>query len=473
MTSNFMGRPVQRNDVLRSLPSIDELLRTTVGEQYAMSEGPAAAADAARGVIAAMRAAMINDPATVSKDRDVLDHAQVHLSKCLAAEQLAGIGRVINATGVVIHTNIGRAPLSTDAKAALAEASGYCSLEFDLETGKRGSRGGRVDRLLAELTGAEDALIVNNGAAAAFFVLAVFAKGGDVVISRGELVEIGGDFRVPDVLSSSGCTLKEVGTTNRTKLADYARAVGPDTRMVLRVHPSNFRIVGFTAAPLREELSALAREHGLIFYEDLGSGALEDLSGAGLRGEPVAKDVVSAGVDIVSFSGDKLLGGPQSGIIAGRSKLIEQLRHNPLFRVFRADKTTYTALDATLQAYRRGTAFETIPVLRQISVSAEALGERAKDVIERASPLDHVRLAIIDGYSAVGGGAAPASQLPTKLISVAHPLLVPEDIATKFRVDNIPAVIARIESDMVVLDLRTVPVEDEPDLIAAIRGLDT
>jgi L-seryl-tRNA(Ser) seleniumtransferase len=420
-----------------------------------------------------MRAGIAATARADVNDAELLRLAEAQLSDHLAAEELFAGSRVINATGVVIHTNIGRAPLSDEARTALGEAAGYCSLELDLKTGRRGQRGGGVERLLAEITGAEDALVVNNGAAAAFLVLTTFAKGGDVVISRGELVEIGGDFRIPDVLAASGASLKEVGTTNRTKLADYSRAITSNTRMIVRVHPSNFRIIGFTAAPHRKELSVLAKEHGVVFYEDLGSGALVDMSGVGLQDEPVVKDVVSAGVDLVSFSGDKLLGGPQSGIIAGRAALIEELRSHPLFRILRQDKMTYAALKATLQAYRRGIAFETIPVLRQLSISAEDVGVRARNLIGSASPLEHVQLAIVDGSSAVGGGAAPTDEIPTKLISISHPVLTAESILTKLRVDNRIPVIARIETDQVLIDLRTIAAAEEPAIITAIRGLDS
>lgn len=463
------AKAVHQNEILRHLPSVDELLRTSAGQEYTAAEGPAAAASAAREAIAEIRSRTV----TAQDSTELLKVSEDALAARLASDRRSSGQKVINATGVVIHTNLGRAPLSDAAKAAVLGAAGYCDLEFDLRTGKRGRRGGRVERMIAEITGAEDALVVNNGAAAAFLVLTALAGGGEVIISRGELVEIGGDFRIPDVLTASGATLREVGTTNRTKLSDYARAVTSATRMILRVHPSNFRIVGFTAAPSHEELAALAHEHRLIFYEDLGSGALVDITDAGIPGEPIAKDVISAGVDIVSFSGDKLLGGPQAGIIAGQSTFIAELRRYPLFRVLRPDKTTYAALDATLRTYRRGEAFEAIPVLRQLSMPAEEIASRAGEVMRAASPLERVRLEIVDGYSAVGGGAGPGMQIETKLISISHAEATPEEIMTRLRNNDPIPVIARIEDDRVVLDLRTVAIDDEPVVIAAIRQIDT
>jgi L-seryl-tRNA(Ser) seleniumtransferase len=450
---------------------VDEILRTETGQHYCAVEGPEAAAAAAREVIATLRNGLADaDP---SPDRaHLLSSVEAELTKLLSLEKNACIRRVINATGVIIHTNLGRAPLSDAARDALVKAAGSCTLEFDLETGKRGRRGGRVERLIAGLSDAEDAVVVNNGAAAAFFVLTALAAGGEVVISRGELVEIGGDFRIPDVLQASGAILKEVGTTNRTKLADYARAVGPETRMVLRVHPSNFRIVGFTATPTREELSALTKERRLIFYEDLGSGALVDLQRAGLTDEPVVAQALRAGVDLVSFSGDKLLGGPQAGIIAGRRDLIDRIRKHPLFRVLRPDKLVYAALEATLQVYRTAEMFESIPVLRQLAAKSDEIGARAGCLVERIGPLRHVRLEIVDGFSAVGGGAAPATAIRTRLVAVTHADLSAQEIEKRLRIaDDVP-VIARIENDAVMLDLRTVPVDDEPPLIEAIRRLD-
>jgi L-seryl-tRNA(Ser) seleniumtransferase len=406
--------------------------------------------------------------------QELLAMAERSLADHIAAGERSGLRRVINATGVIIHTNLGRAPLSEAARQTiLAEASGYCTLEYDLETGKRGRRGRRAEELLIELTGAEDALIVNNCAAAAFFVLTAFAAGGEVVISRGELVEIGGDFRVPDVLAQSGSTLKEVGTTNRTKLSDYEKAIGPATKLLLRVHPSNYRMVGFTAAPALTELAELAHSRSLLLYEDIGSGALADLSGAGVKGEPVASASIEAGVDIVTFSGDKLLGGPQAGIIVGRGELIDRLRPHPLYRALRVDKLTYAALEATLVEYRRGTAAAEVPVQRMLAMTVDEIENRSTDLIDRFNTRTKdgpLQLDLIDGMSAVGGGAAPQFQPPTKLIRLSYDGVSADELEERLR-RAVPPVIGRIVDDSVVLDLRTVAVSDEDEVLAALAAL--
>ncbi|HVF47407.1 MAG TPA: L-seryl-tRNA(Sec) selenium transferase, partial [Pyrinomonadaceae bacterium] len=329
-----------------------------------------------------------------------------------------------------------------------------------------------VEQLIVELTGAEDALIVNNCVAAAFFVLKAFADGGEVIVSRGELVEIGGDFRVPDVLAQSGAALREIGTTNRTKLADYERAIGERTRVLLRVHPSNYRIVGFTAAPALSELSALARKNDLLLYEDIGSGALIDLARRGIADEPVVSASLAAGVDVVTFSGDKLLGGPQAGIIAGRSAVIKRLRGHPLYRALRVDKLIYAALESTLLAYRRGTPDE-IPVVLMLSMTKQEIRDRvemfAKRVAEGRDD-DNLNLETRDDFSAIGGGAAPVTRLETTLVALSHRNMSTSRLEKKLR-DADPAVVARILDDRVVLDLRTVAESEENELLAALVAL--
>jgi L-seryl-tRNA(Ser) seleniumtransferase len=401
--------------------------------------------------------------------------AENRLENAWASEQMAGTHRVINATGVVIHTNLGRAPLSENARQAIAgEASGYCTLEYDLETGKRGRRGERAENLLAELTGTESVLVVNNCAAAAFFVLTVFAGGGEVVISRGELVEIGGDFRVPDVLAQSGAKLREVGTTNRTKLVDYEKAINKDTRMILRVHPSNYRIIGFTATPGVAELADLAHKHKVIIYEDLGSGALIDLSGLGLDDEPVVSHSIDVGADIVTFSGDKLLGGPQAGIIAGRTEYIDRLRKHPLYRTLRVDKLAYAALEATLDSYRRNAALDEVPVLQMLSLTKDQIVGRVAQFIEqlkvRLGADTDLRFEVIDGVSAIGGGAAPAVQLETKLLALKHDKMSVPRFEQLLR-NSSPPVIARIADNHVMIDLRTVSESEESELLKILAGI--
>ena len=323
------------NSILRHLPSVDELLRLPSAQEIAAAAGERHAAALCRDVIDTLRRQIGKLTSEDHSKQSLLALSKNSLETAWRTECMTGTHRVINATGVVIHTNLGRAPLSVKARQAVADATGYCALEYDLSTGKRGHRGLRAETMLAELAGAEDILIVNNSAAAAFFVLTVFASGGEVVISRGELVEIGGDFRVPDVLTQSGAALHEVGTTNRTKLADYEKAINDKTKLILRVHPSNYRIVGFTEAPSVAQLAELAHSNNLLLYEDIGSGALVDLTGIGLGGEPVASRSISDGADVVTFSGDKLLGGPQAGIIAGKREFVDRLRKHQLYRALR------------------------------------------------------------------------------------------------------------------------------------------
>ncbi len=459
------------NDILRSLPSVDELVRASSGKLITESAGESHTANLARSVIAELRGEILEGSVLVATEGELLEVANERLVSAWKSEERKGVRRVINATGVIIHTNLGRAPLSENAREAMADASGYGSLEFAVETGKRGKRGIRAESLLRELIGAEEVLIVNNCAAAAFFVLTAFASGGEVVISRGEMVEIGGDFRVPDVLEQSGATLREIGTTNRTKLADYAKVINANTRVLLRVHPSNYRIVGFTSMPSLSDLAVLAREKGVILYEDIGSGAIVDLSRFGLNDEPLVQASITAGVDVVTFSGDKLLGGPQCGIVAGKAEIIDKLRKHPLYRALRVDKHTYAALEATLEAYRRGTEFDEIPVLRMIAISKEQIRERAERFIGSilAGSAD-LRLEIVDGVSAIGGGAAPNVVLETALIAVSHARKSASQLELTLRNAATP-IITRISDDRVMIDLRTVSEVEEAELIESLSGL--
>jgi len=457
---------------MRNLPSVDELLRSSIAQEIVGSAGERHAATLCRSVIEQIRID-IGKPTNKEHSKDsLLALSEQRLASEWQAERLSGVGRVINATGVVIHTNLGRAPLSENARRAVAEASGYCTLEYDIQTGKRGRRGRRAESLLAELTGAEDVLIVNNCAAAAFFVLTAFASGGEVVISRGELVEIGGDFRVPDVLKQSRAKLREVGTTNRTKIADYEDVIGDKTRLILRVHPSNYRIVGFTAMPSVTELAELAHNKGILLYEDIGSGALVDMSGFGLDDEPLVTRSISEGADIVTFSGDKLLGGPQAGIIAGKSEFIVRLRKHPLYRALRVDKLAYAALEATLDAYRRE-AVTDIPVLRMLSMSKKEITERVERFVdqleEKLGGISDLKFEILDGVSAVGGGAAPNAELQTTLIALSHTKTKAIRLEKMLR-DAEPPVIARIFEDKVMIDLRTVTETEQVELLKVLIG---
>ncbi|HRZ08361.1 MAG TPA: L-seryl-tRNA(Sec) selenium transferase [Gemmatimonadales bacterium] len=380
---------------------------------------------------------------------------------------------VLNATGVVLHTNLGRAPLAASALDAVAAvASGYSALEFDLEAGTRGQRTDHGRRLLAELTGAEDALAVNNAASALILALNTVAEGLEVVVSRGELVEIGGSFRIPDILRKSGARLREVGTTNRTHLDDYIRALGPATGAILKVHQSNFVQSGFVHAPHAVDLARLAHDHRVPLVHDVGSGLLSDLSSFGLNSEPRVADAVADGADLVVFSGDKLLGGPQTGCLVGSAALLGRCRANPLARASRADKMTLAALEATLELYRDpAVALREIPVLRMLTLSAGELEQRARALaaaIAAACPAaPPPRLAA--GHSVTGGGSFPGADLPTTLVVLDPGPRGADALALTLRLGDVP-VVARVEDRMVVLDPRTLPVHAFPDVAAAVAA---
>jgi L-seryl-tRNA(Ser) seleniumtransferase len=462
---------------LRSLPSVDELMRSATASALAESLGHARLASLSRSVIDVLRSDLLNGKASgiAATKLALLAEAESRLNAEWNRASSSGLRRVINATGVVIHTNLGRAPLSIGARARVAEAAGYCNVEYDLLTGKRGRRGARAEELLCEFSGAEAAVVVNNCAAAALLVLSVLAEGREVVISRGELVEIGGDFRVPDVLARSGAILREVGTTNRTKISDYEKAVNENTGLILRVHPSNFRVVGFTAAPDISELANLARDRGLILVEDAGSGAAEAIREFGFVDEPMISESIAAGVDIVIISGDKLLGGPQSGLIVGRKELIDKVRRHPLYRSLRVDKLIYATLEATLESHFRGTALEEIPVLRMLSATSEEIGTRTQLFLDkmRATSGDNGRLEfdIAEGNSAVGGGAAPTVQPETALLMLSHNAKSSAELEQILRLSD-PPVIARIINDKVAIDLRTVSDSEEDDLLSVLVDID-
>ena len=456
---------------------MDQLLRTEVARELTIAIGLKRVTAIARTVASDIRASIRNNSHEIDHSPESLLAAAVRqIEQTARQEGETGISKVINATGVLLHTNLGRAPLSVAARAALEEAAGYCNLEYDVTTGTRGKRGARVESLLKELTGAEDALVVNNCAAAALLILTVLASDGETIVSRGELVEIGGDFRVPDVMASSGTQMVEVGTTNRTHLEDYRRAINVNTRLIMRVHPSNYRIVGFVSAPEVSELARLAHEHDLPLYEDAGSGQLSDLSAYGIVDEPAVGEIVSKGVDVVSFSGDKLLGSVQAGLIAGKRIIIERLRKHPLYRALRSDKLRLAALEATLLAHMRDNASSEVPVLQMLSLTTGEIEERAKRVIEQISSTDKLnstdlKLILEPGESAVGGGAAPTSTIRSFLIALTHPRKSASELEQQLRRSS-PPVITRVSEERVLLDLRTVFPEDLSALTAALKNLD-
>lgn len=394
------------------------------------------------------------------------------LASHIEAQRQPNMRSVMNATGIIIHTNLGRARLAPEALAAMhAVGAGYSNLELDLQSGKRGSRYAHVEGLICDLTGAEAALVVNNCAAAVLLSLMATAQGKKVIASRGELIEIGGSFRLPDVIEQSGAILKEVGATNKTRASDYERAIDGETAVLLKSHTSNFRIVGFTTAPKREELASLARKSNTILMEDLGSGVLIDLSAYGLHDEPVVSDILKSGVDLVMFSGDKLLGGPQAGIIAGRSDIVDRLKSHPLCRALRIDKLSLAALEATLRLYREPhDPFQSVPVLRAIAQTVGEVRARAERLASAliASGIDDVNVAKSVAY--VGGGSVPQQDLESYSVSVSTPQKAVDALVAALRSAKSP-IIGLIRDDRFVMDARTLTDEDLPVIMDAFRDI--
>ena len=437
----------------RAIPSIDQLLRHPGTAPIVARHGHDATIAALRAAVAALRVAMA---AGESGAIDVPAALVAAAAGQLDARARGSLRRVVNATGVVIHTNLGRAPLG---RAALdrvqAVAGGYATLEYDLAAGRRGSRSVHAEAALSALTGAEAAAVVNNNAAAMMLVLAALARGRDVLISRGQLVEIGGGFRVPDIMIQSGAILREVGTTNRTRLSDYTAALGPSTALVLLVHPSNFRIEGFTEQPSRREVVAAAHAAGVPVVEDLGSGNVDAAS----AWEPTVQAALADGVDLVAVSGDKMLGGPQAGLVLGTKVLVDRLRAHPLMRALRVDKLTYAALEGTLVEHLAGRAHDTVPVLRMLHAPLEAVEARARALVATLDAAGWTT-SVVPGASAIGGGSAPGETVPTALVRVARDGWSPDRLESWLRTLD-PPVIARIQDDAVVLDLRTVDPADD------------
>lgn len=466
--------PASKASALRNIPSIDQLLRTEVAAELRNSVGINRLTAIARRVTEEMRS-QIQVEGLREQSKDALMGEAVQKLRVISTlESVAGVRRVINATGVILHTNLGRAPLSDAARNAVLEAAGYCTLEYDPTTGSRGKRGAYAEELLVQLTGAEAALIVNNCAAAALLILTVLAREGETIVSRGELVEIGGDFRVPEVMANSGTRMVEVGSTNRTRLEDYREAMTPETCLIMKVHPSNYRIIGFTAAPDLAELASMAHQSGLVLYEDAGSGALNNLSEYGLGDEPIVRESISAGADVVSFSGDKLVGATQAGLIVGRRQIIDRLRKHSLYRALRVDKLCLAALEATLASHRRESIDE-MPTLRMLALTIDSIEERARNLtsqLANGGAAAEIEVTILAGLSAIGGGSGPNVHPPTALIALKHRTLSADDLERKLRQFS-PPVIARIADGLVLIDLRTVDAREEPDLLRALRALET
>jgi L-seryl-tRNA(Ser) seleniumtransferase len=467
----------------RQLPAVDELLRDPGLASLISGEGQTAVSDACRVVLARLR----DEISAGQLDGHELDLALSGVHVAVANELRQSLRHslraVINATGVILHTNLGRAPLSATALEHIHESAGaYSNLEFDLESGERGKRDVHVDRLFRKLlaesaelrssgqvrapvpTRAVSTIVVNNNAAAVLLALNTLAEGGEVIVSRGELVEIGGSFRIPDVMGKSGAVLREVGTTNRTRTKDYESAINERTKLLLRVHRSNFEITGFTEQPSVVELVALAEKHKLPLMEDLGSGALFDLRAVGINDEPGVLDSLRAGVHVVTYSGDKLLGGPQAGLISGREDLVKKMRGNSLFRALRVDKLTYAALEATLLAYVKRD-YGAIPVLRMMELPKAEIARRAEALVAKLGT--NVKAELVDGESLLGGGSAPSAVLPTTLIALSCNQLSADQMAARLRGSD-PPVIARVEDGRVLLDLRTVLPEQDSTVNQAL-----
>ncbi|HTC55477.1 MAG TPA: L-seryl-tRNA(Sec) selenium transferase [Candidatus Sulfotelmatobacter sp.] len=478
------------SQLFRKLPSVDEVTHDPAVGSLAASYGHDSVVDAARVVLSRLRQEITSGLLDEASLKLALSGLAGAVENQLRQSLSYSLRRVINATGVILHTNLGRAPLGEAAIEHIREtAASYSNLEFDLGAGARGKRDVHVDRLFRRLLDEEDrnaelrsagrarvsvpprtpaaisTIVVNNNAAAVLLALNTVAEGGEVIVSRGELVEIGGSFRIPDVMAKSGAILREVGTTNRTRTTDYERAITERTRLMLRVHRSNFEITGFTEQASTAELVALARKRGIPLMEDLGSGALFDLRSIGISGEPGVLDSLRSSVDIVTYSGDKLLGGPQAGLISGASELITRMRSNSLFRALRADKLIYAALEATLLAYVRKD-HDAVPTLRMMRLSKDAIGKRAEGLAARvAAP--RLKVEIVDGESLIGGGAAPSSLLPTRLLALTCEGLSADELGARLRGAE-PPIIARVEEGRVLLDLRTVFPEQDPGVAAAL-----
>ncbi|HEV7504418.1 MAG TPA: L-seryl-tRNA(Sec) selenium transferase [Thermoanaerobaculia bacterium] len=464
-----MTEPERSAAILRAIPKVDRLLG-------AEEMQPLLAAHSRKEVVRELRSVLEG----LRRDSHSLDAAELsaaaisrRIAEGLARRALPYYRRVVNGTGVVLHTGLGRAVLAPEAVAALAELAGHPQrVEIDLETGVRGGRDEGCAVLLRELTGCEDATVVNNNAAATLLLLAATARGQGVILSRGELVEIGGSFRIPEVMRESGAILVEVGTTNRTHLRDYAEAIDERTGMILKVHTSNYRIEGFTAEVEIEDLVTLGREHGVIVAHDLGSGCAVDLASRGLAGEPLLRRSVAAGADLVCFSGDKLLGGPQAGIILGCRDAVERCRHHPLFRAMRPGRLVYTALEATLRLYGAGeaAAYERVPALRQLTASASSLRVRARRLARRLAGCPQIAVSVTPCTSQAGSGALPAREIESWGVRVVPASHSAQELAALLRTGD-PAILARIHEDAVLFDVRTLS-EDELALIERrLRGL--
>jgi L-seryl-tRNA(Ser) seleniumtransferase len=455
-----------QQELLRRIPAVDRLLLRPKLAGWVRRTSRSFVVAEIQDLLRQVRSEIRSGEAPTAPPFD-LSCLESRLEERLRQRLQPALSTVINATGVILHTNLGRAPLSLEAQKSLSAVSArYTNLEYDVASGARSHRDQIVEPLLKELLGCDAATAVNNNAAAVFLVLDTLAAGKEVVVSRGELVEIGGSFRIPDIMARSRARLHEVGTTNKTRIGDYEAAIGPETALILRVHPSNFRICGFTERPLLTELVDLGRRYRMPLVEDIGSGCLLDLRPFGIADEPRAQDSIAAGADLVCFSADKLLGGPQAGIIAGKRSYIDQIRANPLMRTYRLEKLIYGALEATLACYRTGAAQQEIPVLRMLAMTREELRRRSRRFLRRLQPLlpEDAQASLLEGSSVVGGGSCPECSLDTVLLAFASTRHTAGGLEQNLRLQR-PPIIVRVEEGRVLLDLRTVFPAQEKELL--------
>jgi L-seryl-tRNA(Ser) seleniumtransferase len=454
------------SNILRKLPSVEELMSTPEVAQLAKEHDRDLVVGAARSVIDEVRLEILkSDQSDLAEEAVSLDSLSSRVVSCVEAKFAPSLRWAINAAGIILHTGLGRAMMPESAIEAVNDViKGYCTLATDIEKGQRCSRDVHFSDLLCEVTGAEAATVANNNAAATMLVLNTLAKGKEVIVSRGQLVEIGGSFRMPEVMESSGAILREVGATNKTHLRDYASAINENTGAILRVHMSNYRIVGFFEEPSIEDMAKLGREHNLPIIDDLGSGALVDLSEFGLEGEPMVSDSIKAGVDVACFSGDKLIGGPQAGIMVGKAEVIRSIKKNPLARALRVGKMEVAALEATLRLFLEpGKLKEQHPIYRMLSLSIDEIEARAQAIANglRESASDSAEISVVNGTSQVGSGSVPAEMMPTRLLSVRPESMSADTLARRLRYGS-PPIFARIHQEAVLFDFRTIqPGEDE------------
>jgi L-seryl-tRNA(Ser) seleniumtransferase len=464
-----------RKTMLKSLPKIDEVILLLEKKDIYSLASREIVKETCRKAVQKLREKVLNYPPKDNPESALdADYVASLVEKLIRGLYHYRLRRVVNSTGVILHTNLGRAPLCPEALKKIFEVGcGYSNLEFDLARGERGHRYDHVREIICALTGAEDALIVNNNAAAVLLALNTLAEGKEAIVSRGELIEIGGEFRIPEIMSKSGSILREVGTTNRTRLADYQNAISENTGMILKVHTSNFRIVGFTEEAQLLPLVALGKKHSIPVMDDLGSGCLIDLDQFGLQHEPTVREVLDAGLDVVTFSGDKLLGGPQAGIIVGKKEFLELIKRNPLNRALRIDKLTLAALEATLIQYLNGTdAVAKLRSLQSLTEPVAFVKKRASRLVTkiRRAKLDQLELSLKESFSAAGGGSLPMEKIPTVLVGIKNKTMSASRMETKLHQIDVP-VIVRVDKDEILLDMRTVTEEEFDFVIEGLRQI--